>query len=42
MDWNRLADDAMIERTAKALRSKGVEVFIVANRSEAKKKALDS
>jgi len=41
MDWNRLADDASLEKTAMALREKGMDVVVVKNRTEAKAKALD-
>lgn len=41
MDWTKLADDVTIARTAKALGSRNVEVFVVKDRNEARKKALE-
>lgn len=41
MDWNKLADDRAIERAAKALGSKNINVFVVKDRNEAKGKFLE-
>jgi len=41
MDFAKLADDKTIERTAKALGSKNIEVFVVKDRNEAKRKFLE-
>jgi len=41
MGWDTVADDKMIGRTARALASKGIEVFIVKDRNEAKEKFLE-
>lgn len=40
MDWTKLAADSVVEKTAKALRSRGINVFVVNNREEARKLAL--
>ncbi len=41
MQWDRLADNDTIERTANALRGRGIEVFIAENKEDAKKKVLE-
>jgi len=41
MNWERLADDSTIEKTAKALRERGIEVIVAKDRNEAKTKALE-
>jgi len=41
VDWARIPDDGTIERTAKALREHGIEVFIVDSGGEAKAKVLE-
>lgn len=41
MDWTRLADDKTIEKTAEALRRRGIDVTIVENGREARKKVLE-
>jgi len=41
MDWTKLADDATLGRTAKALGPRNVEVFVVKDRNEARNKALE-
>ena len=41
MDWNKLADDSVVESTAEALRKRGFEVIVVGNGEEAKKKVLE-
>jgi len=41
MAWDKVAEDITIERTAKALGSKNIEVFIVKDRNEAKRKFLE-
>ena len=41
MEWDRLADDERVDRTANALRERGIEVIIVQNREEARRKALE-
>ncbi len=38
MEWNKLADDDIIAKTAEALRSHGFEVFVTKDSAEAKKK----
>jgi len=39
--WNDLPSEEVIEKTAEALRANGFEVTIVANKGEAKRKALE-
>jgi len=41
MDFSKIADDKTIEKTAKALGERGVEVFVVKDRNEAKRKFLE-
>lgn len=41
MGWDQLADDAVVERTAEALRKRGMEVTVVNSSEEAKKKVLE-
>lgn len=41
MDWTRLADDNTIEKAAKALKARGMEVIVVNNRQDAKRKVLE-
>ena len=41
MQWDKLANDERVEKTANALRERGIEVFIVDNREEAKAKVLE-
>ncbi|MDE1873830.1 MAG: lactate utilization protein [Candidatus Micrarchaeota archaeon] len=41
MAWDTLADDSIIEKTAEALKKRGIEVFVVSNGEEAKKKVLE-
>jgi|SRR5579885_112266 len=41
MDWNIVADDATIEKTAAALNTNGINTIIVATGQEAKEKSLD-
>ncbi|EQD37600.1 protein containing DUF1121 [mine drainage metagenome] len=40
MDWERLADEETLEKTAKALKSKNIEVIVAENGNEAKEKLL--
>ncbi len=40
-DWTKLAKHEIVEKTANALKEIGIEVFIVNNREEAKKKVLE-
>jgi hypothetical protein len=41
MDWTKPANDDVIERVADALRKRGMQVFVVNNRDEAREKALE-
>lgn len=41
MDWTRLANDNTIEKAAKALKARGMEVIVVNNRQDAKRKVLE-
>ncbi len=41
MAWDKLADNATVEKVADALRKNGFEVHVVDNGNEAKKKALE-
>lgn len=41
MKWETLADEQTLERTAKALQSNGIKVYITENKKEAFRKALD-
>lgn len=41
MEWDKVADDKTIEKTANALKQRGFEVFVVDNKEEAKKKVLE-
>ena len=41
MDWTKLPDEKTIEKTADALRERGIEVTIVNNKEEAKRKVLE-
>src|SRR5271157_5963913 len=41
MDWAELADEETLQRTAKALGERGIEVIITNNREEAKKKIME-
>ncbi len=41
MAWDTLVDDQTVERTAAALKKRGMEVFVVASREEAKNKVLE-
>lgn len=40
-NWNKLADEQAIQNTTKALKQNGIEVFVVNNGVDAKKKALE-
>jgi hypothetical protein len=40
MEWETLADDMSIEKTRKALSSRGIEAIVAENREDAKSKAL--
>jgi L-lactate utilization protein LutB len=40
IDWSVLTDDSTLEKTAKALRERGIEVIIVNNSEEARKEVL--
>jgi len=40
MDWDKTADDETLERAAKALRSKNIEVIVAENGNEAREKLL--
>src|SRR3989338_9412341 len=41
MDWTKLPEDIIIEKTSNNLKQRGVETFIVNTRDEAKKKVLE-
>jgi len=41
VDWTRLANDNTIEKAAKALKARGMEVIVVNNRQDAKRKVLE-
>jgi hypothetical protein len=41
MDWNKVADDATIQRTVDALKANGIEGMVVENGEAAKKKVLE-
>jgi len=41
MKWDKIADDKSLEKTAKALESRGMEVYIMNNRREAFNKILE-
>ena len=41
MAWEKLADEKSLDKTSKALEKKGMKVYIVENRKEAFKKALE-
>jgi len=41
VDWTRLADDNTIEKAAKALKARGMEVIVVNNRQDAKREVLE-
>jgi L-lactate utilization protein LutB len=41
MKWEELADDATVERVARALEKRGMEVFIVGSGEEARKKVFE-
>ena len=38
MEWNKIADDDVIDKTLEALRSHGFEVFVIQNSEEARRK----
>ena len=40
-EWSKLAEDEAVEKTAKALQENGIEVFVVNNKEEAKKKVFE-
>ncbi len=40
MEWDKLADNDMMERTAEALRKRGIEVMIVESKEAAREKVL--
>ena len=39
--WAKLAEDSIVEKTANALKQRGIEVFIADTREDAKKKVLE-
>lgn len=39
--WDKLADEQSLQKTVAALKSNGMEVFVVENREEAKRKVLE-
>ncbi len=41
MEWDKLADEKSIEKTANALRERGIDVVIVQNREDAKRKVIE-
>jgi L-lactate utilization protein LutC len=41
MEWNKLVEDAVVEKTAEALRKRGMEVTMANSSEEAKKKVLE-
>lgn len=41
MEWTKLADEKTLEKTAETLRKNGIEVFIVENGEEARKKVFE-
>jgi len=41
VEWNRVVDDGRIEKAASALRERGIDVVIVQNKEEAKRKVLE-
>jgi len=41
MDWRKIPDQKIIEKTAESLRANGIDVMIVNNKNEAKDKILD-
>jgi hypothetical protein len=41
MDWTKPANDEVIEKVAEALRKRGMQVFVVNNRDEAREKVLE-
>ncbi len=41
MDFDKLSDDASVEKTAAALRARGIDTFVVGNRDEARRKVLE-
>ncbi len=41
MDWNKLADEQTLQKTAKALQSNGVKVYITKDKKQAFEKVMD-